>query len=156
MSVRAAEQQEGLARQSSPWLSARKVALLAAASLVAINIWTGGPLLALWVGSRVQGDSGLSMGTVFVVVLILAVVVFALSMVLTWLNARYDELVGRPPPRRERYPWLRSLSAEREEEVKRERGVNAVERAVIVSVVAAILAFEIWFFFFAKYSFPGA
>jgi hypothetical protein len=136
----------------SAWLTARKIGLLAATSLVAINIWTGAPLLSLWVGSRVQGSSGVSMTALFVVVLVLAVLVFALGSLLTWLNALYDDLVGRAPTR-ERHPWLRSLSAEREAEVKRERGVTGVERIVIFSVVAAVLAFEIWFFFFAKYSF---
>jgi len=35
------------------------------------------------------------------------------------------------------------------------RPPNGVERIVIVSVVAAVLAFEIWFFFFAHYTLAG-
>ncbi|MGI8727082.1 MAG: hypothetical protein ACR2K6_05310 [Solirubrobacterales bacterium] len=29
------------------------------------------------------------------------------------------------------------------------------ERVVILSVVAAVLALEVWFFFYAEYSLPG-
>jgi hypothetical protein len=33
--------------------TARRVALAGATALIAVNIWTGAPILALWVGSRV-------------------------------------------------------------------------------------------------------
>ena len=91
----------------------------------------------------------------FLVILTLAAIVFALAMALSWVNARYDDLIGKPRPERQEYPWLRSLSAEREQWIKRDRGVTGVERAVVLSVVAAVLGFEIWFFFFAKYTFAG-
>lgn len=130
-------------------LAAKKLALLVATAVVAVNIWTGAPLLAVWVGSKAQGDSGLSMGAVFLVVVVLAVLVTALAMALTWLTARYDQLTGRKQRRRQTYPWLQSMRAERAEDVLRERGANAVEKAVVASVVAAVLAFEVWFFFFA-------
>jgi uncharacterized membrane protein len=138
-------------------LSLQKVALVAASALVSINIWTGIPLFALWVGSRVQGSFGSpSMGAVALVVVVLAVFVYAAALALAWLNAKYDAVSGRPAPRRQRYPWLRSLSAERLSEERRELGVSAVERIVVITVVAAALAFEIWFFFFAGSSLPNA
>lgn len=145
-----AERRSGEGVANRTWLSARKVATLAAVIVVAVNIWTGAPLLAIWIGSRVQGGTGVSMGAIAVIVVALAVLVFVLSTVLAWLNARYDRLAGRPPPR-QRYPWLQSLRDERQTEARRARGVTAVEKAVIGSVVAAILAVEIWFFFFAEY-----
>src|SRR5258707_14522328 len=39
---------------------AERVGLVAGMSLTSVNVWTGGPLLALWIGSRVAaaGDSG--------------------------------------------------------------------------------------------------
>ena len=58
---------------------AKRLLLLALMALAAVNIFTGAPLFAIWVGSRVQGDSGaLSMTAVFVVVLVLALVCWAL------------------------------------------------------------------------------
>jgi hypothetical protein len=115
---------------------------------VAINIWTGAPLLALWVGSRVVGKTVLSMRAVFVVVVVLAVLVFGLTVVLVWLNNTYDELIGRPPLER-RSPWLRSMRAEADQDVDARVGVTALERIVTMIVYVAIIALLLWFIFFA-------
>ena len=40
--------------------AAKRIALGIATALVSVNIWTGSPLLALWVGSKAVGSSGLS------------------------------------------------------------------------------------------------
>jgi hypothetical protein len=126
-----------------------KVLLGSATLLVALNIWTGAPLLALWVGSRAAGQGGLSMGAVFVVIVVLATSVILLTMALTWLNARYDEATGRPQPTRRVAPWLRSMRGERPDITRSEQGVNGIERLMILVVASCIVAFEIWFFFFA-------
>src|SRR5436190_22962113 len=85
------------------------------AALISVNIWTGAPLLALWVGSKAQGNfSSLSMGAVALVVVVLAIVELGMLFVLGWANGRYDEVIGRPPQRR-RYPWLSSMRGERQE-----------------------------------------
>ena len=123
-------------------------------TLVSINLWTGGPLLALWVGSRIQSAVGqLSMGAVGATVGVLIVVTFVLYKLLALLTARYNTLLGRKMPRRQA-PWMKPMTGERRAiEVK--RPLTAPERIVIVSVVAAVLVFEVWFFFFAHYSLPG-
>jgi hypothetical protein len=127
-----------------------------ASALVSINVWTGSPLLAVWVGSKVQGSlNNLSMTAVFSVVVVLAVLVLGLGWVLTWLNAKYDELSGRPPAARQTSPWLRSMRDERETDVRSKYGISAIEKVVVVVVVAAVLTFEIWFFFFAGSSLPN-
>ena len=133
----------------------KRVALGAAAALAAVNIWTGSPLLAVWVGSRVVGDSGLSMGAVFLVILVFAASAIGLTWVLAWISTRYDDLTGRPHSARRTSPWLRSMRGEREQEARRRSGVSAVERVVITSVVAAVLAFEVWFFLFADGGIPS-
>jgi hypothetical protein len=135
-------------------LTAKRIGLAAATTLVSINIWTGAPLLAVWVGSQVAGDSGLSMGALFAVVAVLAVGVAAGVMALTWLSAQYDELTGRPRPARRTSPWMRSMRGEREEDAKKRQGISGIERIVVISVVAAVGAFEVWFFFFAGSSLP--
>jgi hypothetical protein len=134
----------------------KKIGLVTASALCTINIWTGAPLLAVWVGSKVQGSLGnLSMTAVFSVIAVLAVMVFALGFLLTWLNAKYDELTGRPPAARQTSPWLRSMRDEREEDTRSKFGISPIERVVVASVVAGVLAFEIWFFFFAGSSLPN-
>jgi hypothetical protein len=137
-----------------PLLMGKRILLAAATALVSINIWTGFPLLAVWVGSRVAGDSGLSMGALFAVVAVLAVSVTAGVMALSWLSAKYDELTGRPRSARRTSPWMRSMRGEREEHAKKRQGFSGIERIVVISVVAAVAAFEVWFFFFAGSSLP--
>ncbi len=133
----------------------KRVLLVSASALAAINIWTGAPLLAVWVGSKAAAGSRLSMGAVGVVVVVLAVCCLALAAALTWLSARYDELTGRPAAARRTSPWLRSMRGEREQEARRRHGISPVERVVVVVVVLGVLAFEVWFFFFAGSSLPS-
>jgi hypothetical protein len=134
----------------------QRLALIAASALVSINIWTGAPLLAVWVGSRIQAaQNGLSMTALLAVVATLAVTVFVLATLLARINGRYDELSGRPQKARQTSPWLRSMRGEREEDIRRESGISGVERIVVASVVLAVLAFEVWFFFFAGSSLPN-
>jgi hypothetical protein len=133
----------------------KRIALAAAAGVVAVNIWTGSPLLAVWTGSRVVGDSGLSMGAVFLVILVFGATAIGLTWLLGLISARYDELTGRPAAARRTSPWLRSMRGEREEETRRRAGVSPVERIVISVVVLAVLAFEVWFFFFADGGIPS-
>ncbi len=42
-------------------MALKRVTMAAATAFLSINIWTGAPLLALWVGSRVVGQTVLSM-----------------------------------------------------------------------------------------------
>lgn len=96
------------------------------------------------------------MRAVFVLIAALAVVELVLTLALTRLSAAYDELSGRPDTARRTSPWLRSMRGEREEFARQREGISGVERVVVISVVAAALAFEIWFFFFAGSSLPSA
>jgi hypothetical protein len=137
-------------------MAAKKIGLVTGSALCTINMWTGAPLLAVWVGSKVQGSlTTLSMTAVFSVILVLAVLVFALAWVLTWINAKYDELTGRPAVARQTSPWLRSMRDEREHDVRQKYGISGIERVVVICAVAGVLAFEIWFFFFAGSSLPN-
>jgi hypothetical protein len=137
-------------------MALKKIGLVTGSALATINLWTGAPLFAVWVGSKLQHSStGLSMTAVFSVVVVLAIVVFALAFALNWMNAKYDELTGRPPAARHTSPWLRSMRDEREADVRRKYGISPVERVVVAGAVAAVLALEIWFFFFAGSSLPN-
>jgi hypothetical protein len=137
-------------------MALKKIGLVTASALCSINLWTGAPLFAVWVGSKVQGNlNNLSMTAVFSVVAVLAVMVFLLAMALTWLNAKYDDISGRPPAARHTSPWLRSMRDEPEHDVRQKYGISAVERMVVICAVAGVLAFEVWFFFFAGSSLPN-
>src|SRR5205807_9539179 len=150
---RRAEQEA--ARDDGPPQGARsalvRIVLGVLTTLVIITIWTGGPLLSLWVGSRVQASIGaLSMSAIAATIAVLIVVTYVLYKILAWLHVRYNDAIGRKMPRQQ-LAWLKPMSGERRS-VEVRRPLNGVERIVVVSVVVAVLAFEIWFFFFAHYT----
>lgn len=137
-------------------LNLKRLAIVTATALAAINVWTGAPLLAVWVGSQAQPGRLLSMRGVVTVVAVLAVLAFLLGWALTWLNAKYDELTGRPAALARTSPWHRNMLGELDEQVRSRYGLSAPEKVVAVCVVAAAFAFEIWFFFFAGSSLPSS
>ncbi len=143
--------------ESTPvrFLGLRRTLILIATTLLAINFWTGAPLAALWIGSRVLGGGPLTMTAVFVVVAVLTVLLGAMALALTWLSARYDELIGRATSERRTLPWLRSMRAEEAELIRKRRGTTALETIVVANTVTAVIALEIWFFFFARNPLPG-
>jgi len=116
-------------------------------ALAAVNLFTGAPLFAIWVGSRVQGDSGaLSMTAVVSVIVVLGVISWALVWALNRMGVAHDELAGRPPMRRQS-PWMKAFN----EAGGRSdgTGLRALDKILVATVVIAGLAFEAWFFFFA-------
>jgi hypothetical protein len=129
----------------------KRAVMAAATAFIAINIWTGAPLLALWVGSKAVGRSVLSMEAVFVVVIVLAVLLFPMVMALAWLNSSYNTLTGRPEGER-RLRWLRSMSTQGEG--RNEVGMSLLEWIVTTSVYVAVVALLVWFFFFAGSPLP--
>jgi hypothetical protein len=149
-------------RGRPPLLRLKRIGLAVGTALVSINVWTGAPLLAIWVGSRFEGwvggsgtGGGTSMRAVVVLVATLALLELLLTLALARLSAAYDELTGRPASARRTSPWLRSMRGEREEVARKKAGISGVERVVVISVVAGVLAFEIWFFFFAGSPLPN-
>jgi hypothetical protein len=136
------------APQPPTLLPLKRLAMAAATAFVAANIWTGCPLLALWIGSKTVGGQTLSMGAVGVVVVVLAVLVLGMALLLTWLNDVYDELTGRQRVER-RSAWLRSMRAESERHVSQRAGVTALERIVMVNVYVAVATLVVWYVFYA-------
>jgi len=126
----------------------KRLGMAAVTALVTANIWTGAPLFALWVGSQFVGHRALSMGAVGIVIVVLAILEFALALLLTWLNNTYDDISGRPRVER-RARWLRSMRAEDEGYVSQRAGITALERIVMLNVYVAVLVLLVWYLFFA-------
>ncbi len=145
---------EQLGRRREPRSLTVKRAILAGVSaFVAVNIWTGAPLLALWVGSRLVGQTALSMRGVMIVVAVLAALVFALTVLLTWLNQAYLDLTQAR--RAARQPqWLSHLGEEHRQDVGRWAAFSRIEQIVVASVYAAAITLLIWFFFIAGSPLP--
>lgn len=126
-----------------------RVGLVAAMGVVTLNIWTGAPLLGLWVGSRVAPESGISMFAFFVVAVVIGATAWVLLRLLARLQAAHARLAGRPVARRQT-TWLRAMSGERSPGRGGEAPpLTATDYVVVAMVVLAVAAFEVWFFFFA-------
>ena len=125
------------------------IGLDAVMAVAAINIWTGAPLLAVWVGSRVVTTSQPTMGALFLVVVVLFASCLALIYVLNNASAAHDRLSGRRQAVRRHVPWLRSMRAERVEHESEKVGLTPLERLLVLMVVLAVALFEVWFFFFS-------
>jgi hypothetical protein len=132
-----------------PLLHLKKVAIVIGTALAAINVWTVAPLAAVWIGAQAQGGQVLSLRGVFTVLVVMGVLAFLCAWALTWLHAKYDELTGRPPVVGQTSPWGRRMRGELNEQFRAVYGLSAPERMVAACVLAAFLAFEVWFFFFA-------
>jgi hypothetical protein len=124
-------------------------------ALATLNVWTGSPLMAVWVGSRVQGAGPPEMGAIFVVAGVMGAISFGLVKVLHALGAAYDRLTGHTPTIRAHTPWLRSMRDGRPQETGRETGLSALDVVLVGSVLLAAIAFEIWFFFFSESPIDG-
>lgn len=140
-----------VARRDGVRARAYRVGLVASMAVVSLNVWTGAPLLGLWVGSRVVGAEGqISMLAVAVVVLVIGAVALVLVRLLATLGEAHRRSLGRDVPVRQHLPWLRSMRGERPQY----RGdvapaLTALEYVLVAVVVVAFVAFEGWFFFFS-------
>jgi hypothetical protein len=127
----------------------RRIVLVSAMALATVNVWTGGPLLALWIGSRVQGTGPPSMLAVGVAAVALGVVSYLLVKLLAWLDDAYGRAAGRQSSVRRHVPWLRSMRGERPHVQKHVTELSALEIILITTVVVVVVLFEVWFFFYS-------
>ena len=134
----------------------KPILLAAAMAFLALNVWTGSPLLAVWLGSKVQGDeSQPSMGAYAVVILSLIAFSWGLYQLLKLVMNAYQDATGTAPTVRTHAPWMRSMRDERHEHAVSTARISAAEKIVVVTVLVAATAFEIWFFFFSGSSIGG-
>jgi hypothetical protein len=135
----------------------RSILLVALTAFLALNLWTGSPLLALWIGSRVQGEeSQPSMGAFVAVIVCLVAFSWGIYQLLKLTAQAYQEATGTQPTVRTHAPWLRSMRGERPEHISAAARISGAERIVVVSVIVAAAVFELWFFFFSGSSIGGA
>ena len=134
----------------------KPILLAAAMAFLALNVWTGSPLLAVWLGSKVQGEeSQPSMGAYAVVILALIAFSWGLYQLLKLVMGAYQDATGTTPTVRSHAPWLRSMRGERPDYRGNATRISGAEKIVVVTVLIAAAAFEIWFFFFSGSSIGG-
>ena len=129
---------------------ARPPAALRAAIAVTIVVgslftWVGLPLLWVWIASHLSDDYPM----VYVVALAACPATMAAwGFMLYRLNAVYVSL--SPPDERRpaaRSAWLRSSSSEARD---RRAPASLIDMSMAASVLIAIIAMAVWFFFFAE------
>jgi hypothetical protein len=126
-----------------------RVGVLSLIGLASLNLWTGGPLFALWIGSRTQGSGPPTMIGLFVVIGVLLAVSLGLIRLIALLEDAYDKRTGTGSRVRAHTPWLRSMRGERPIYPGEKAQVTAPERMLVAVVIVAVAVFEVWFFFFS-------
>jgi hypothetical protein len=121
---------------------------LAAAVLIAVGV----PLLWVWIASQLAGtkrDLTPSLAiliTTGILVTYWLVLLVGSSLRRHWVDAAEDQA------RQRRRSWNRSF---RDEPLAADRGSDPIERVFVAVAVLALIAFEIWFFFFAGSPLPN-
>ena len=131
-------------------LQLKRAGLISLMTVLTMNVWTGSPLMALWVGSRVSTAGAPTMAAFGVVFATMLGISLVLVQLLSRLGSVYDRVTGRKPTTRRHTPWLRSMRDERPHVQGKEYRTTALEKVLVVTVVLAAVAFEIWFFFFSS------
>jgi hypothetical protein len=133
----------------------RRLGLLTLMAVVTVNIWTGGPLLALWIGSRIESPGHPTMLAIAIVAVSLGVISFGLVRLLARLDALYGRASGRTATVRGHVPWLRSMRGERPRQQKRASDLAPLEVILVSCVVIVVAIFEVWFFFYSSSPIDG-
>jgi hypothetical protein len=121
--------------------------LVAAIFLGSLVMWIGLPLGWLWLVTRlVEGYPEAYAGALFGC----PVTMTLLGLLLSRLNSYYLRLSGGHPEQH-RTAWLKSLSGER----RGRRPRTVLETSMTISVVLAMIAITVWFFFYAHSYMPG-
>jgi hypothetical protein len=81
------------------------------------------------------------------VILALAAISFGLYRALQLTTQAYDDLTGATPTVRRHAPWLRSMRGERRQYDDAGPQLTGAERILMLGVILAFVAFEVWFFF---------
>lgn len=126
-------------------MTLKRTAMATVTALATVNVWTGCPLLALWIGSRAVGKHDLSMAAVVVVLIALAVLEGAMLLLLAWLANAYDDLIGLQRSEAE-VTWIRRLCAPPESAGARRRlELTSLEGVVVINVYVAVTALVGWY-----------
>jgi len=136
---------------ASPFQPLAKAGLIALMALGSIALWIGSPIGWLWIASQMQKDTqAAGFGPYMVVLFGIAITAVVLAKLLQRLNGLYGIVAGTDEPVRIVMPWHRGLRGENEGRAPR----TVLDVVMVISVSIGVVAFGIWFFFFAGSSLP--
>jgi hypothetical protein len=125
----------------------RQACLLALMALGSVSLWVLNPLLWFWITSHLQQQAGQpQMGPYALLLIGVILTAVALAKALAALNRRYGRLTGTEPTVRIIVPWRRSLRDARHGSHETPGpAVNVLDVVMVLSVLAAIIAFAVWY-----------
>jgi hypothetical protein len=120
--------------------------------VVAVVVGFGIPLAWIWIASQIAGTKrDLTPSLAIVITLGILISYWLVLLAGTWLRGRWVSEVEQQAKVR-RMSWNRSF---RDEPLSANRESDPIERLFVVVAVVGIIAFEIWFFFFAGSPLPN-
>ena len=116
-----------------------------AAALVGVGV----PLAWLWIGSQLQDEKGATSLDFYVAAVVMTGIIVTYVLVLFiagWVMSLLGVSNDVSGPRGPRSPWMRGMT----EGAGQGDGMNAVERAFVVTTLLVTAAVFVWFLFFAE------
>ena len=117
----------------------------------AFSLWTVIPFGWIWLGSKVSKTQAPSSGPYAVVFFGIVISIIIVVLLLSWLNALYERLIGSTEIHVERVRLWKSLSDER----PTIRRFTLLEAVILSSVICAMFAMGAWFLFIAGSPLPN-
>jgi len=116
-----------------------------------VVMWLGIPLALVYAASQLADTSAPTLGPYLLVFIGLPIGMAIMAKLLGYLDRVHQVYTRTNDDRPVQAPWMRSMRGERGS--TRTRGV--LDTVMIVSVIAALVLFGLWFFVLAGSSLPG-
>jgi hypothetical protein len=125
--------------------------LIALMAVGSVALWLVIPVAWIYgVSSQVKSTQP-TLGPYLVILFGVPTSMYIAGKLLYRLNGVYERMTGQDSKVRVQMPWHRSMRGERAPQ----RRTTVLELVMIISVAFAVLAFGVWFFFFAGSSLPS-
>ena len=116
-----------------------------------VDMWLGIPVALVYAASQLADTSAPTLGPYLLVFIGLPIGMAIMAKLLGYLDRVHQVYTRTNDDRPVQAPWMRSMRGERGS--TRTRGV--LDTVMIVSVIAALVLFGLWFFVLAGSSLPG-
>jgi nitrogen fixation-related uncharacterized protein len=121
-------------------------------ALGSVSLWLVIPVAWIYLASSIVKTTQPTLGPYVLILVGVPVSMFIVGKLLYRLNGVYERLTGQEAEVQVQLPWHRSMRGERAPQ----RRTTVLELVMMISVSVALVAFGIWFFFFAGSSLPNA
>jgi hypothetical protein len=125
--------------------------LIALMAVGSVGLWLVIPLAWIYAVSHTVKSTQPTLGPYMLILFGVPTSMFIFGKLLYRLNGAYERLTGQESEVRVQLPWHRSMRGER----TTGRRTTVLELVMMISVAIALVAFGIWFFFFAGSSLPN-